>query len=87
MFINLFSFRSLGQPLYVLLLDMSLKGSNLLVDSRNILLNYVCQFLSSRLSLEKSPNKKPLAYADFDGTIVEQGLSLSNLNLPSAGGK
>jgi len=77
--INLFSFGSPGRLLCVLLLDMSLKGGNLLVDSSNILLNYVCEFLSLWSLLEDSPTKESFAYANLHRTIVEQGLPFSNL--------
>jgi len=44
--VDLFSFRSLGRLLYILLLDVNLKGGDLLVDPSNILLDYVREFLS-----------------------------------------
>lgn len=86
MFINLFSLRSLGLLLYVLLLNMSLEGSDLLVDPGNVLLNYVRQFLSLQLLLDESPGRESLAYANFHGTIVKQGLPFSNLQ-PSVNGE
>jgi hypothetical protein len=76
--VDLFPFRSLGRLLYVLLLDMSLKGSDLLVDSSNVLLDYVCEFLPLRSLLDRSPTGESFAYTDFHGTIVEQGLPFSN---------
>ena len=83
MLINLFSFRSLGRLLYVLLLDMDLEGGDLFVDSSNILLNYVCELLSLWSLLDKSPVKVSSAYANFHGAIVEQGLPLSDLGYVS----
>lgn len=79
MFIDLFSFQSFGRPLDILLLHMSLEGGDLLVDSGNILLNYVRQFLSPQSSLGKFSNRESSAYTNFNGTIVEQGLPFSNL--------
>ena len=81
MFIDLFSFQSLGRPLRVLLLHMSLEGGDLLVDSSNILLDYVRQFLSPRSLLGRFLNRELSAYANFDRTIVEQGLPFSNLKV------
>ena len=65
--------------MYVLLLDMSLEGGDLFVDSGNILLNYVCEFLWLWSLLGKSPVKGSSAYANFHGAIVEQGLPFSDL--------
>jgi len=53
---------------------MGLKGGDLLVDSGNVLLNYICELLYLWLLLDKSPTKARFAYANFHGTIVEQGL-------------
>jgi len=58
---------------------MSLKGGDLLVDPSNILLDYVCEFLSLWSLLDNSPAEESFAYANFHRTIVEQSLSLSNL--------
>jgi len=58
---------------------MSLEGGDLLVDPSNILLDYVCEFLSLQSLLDDSPTKESFAYANFHGTIVEQGFPFSDL--------
>ena len=71
MLINLFPFGSPGRLLCVLLLDMSLKGGDLLVDSSNILLDYVCEFLPLWSLLDDSLTAESFAYTNFHRTIVE----------------
>lgn len=58
---------------------MGLEGGDLFIYPSNILLNYVCQFLSSQSLLDKFPVKEPSAYANFHRAIVEQGLPFGNL--------
>ena len=58
------------------LLDIGLKRRYLLVKVRNVLLDYVCQFLHrERCKSGEAAGIDSWAYANFHWSVVEQGLA------------